>query len=385
MQSSISLPKSKLPDVGTTIFTVMSNLAHQHNAINLSQGFPGFPIDPRLTTLVNEAMLAGHNQYAPMAGVPSLREAIANKLHGMYGCEYSPEDEITITSGGTQALYTAIAALLGEGDEVVIFTPAYDSYTPAVKLHGASPIYVQLQAPNYTIPWDEVKKLVSRKTKMIIINSPHNPTGTLLSRNDLFELEKIVSGSDVVILSDEVYEHIVMDGERHVSCCEIEGLRERTIAVFSFGKTLHATGWKLGYAVAPKELMHEFRKVHQFNVFSANNPMQHAIAKYISDESTYSNLGSFFQEKRDFFLERLKGSRFEWIPTKGTYFQLLNYGGISQDSDVEIAKEWTEKHKVASIPISVFYHAKLDQKMLRFCFAKENEELERAADILRQI
>lgn len=385
MQSSISLPKSKLPDVGTTIFTVMSNLAHQHNAINLSQGFPGFPIDPRLTTLVNEAMLAGHNQYAPMAGVPSLREAIANKLHGMYGCEYSPEDEITITSGGTQALYTAIAALLGEGDEVVIFTPAYDSYTPAVKLHGASPIYVQLQAPNYTIPWDEVKKLVSRKTKMIIINSPHNPTGTLLSRNDLLELEKIVSGSDVVILSDEVYEHIVMDGERHVSCCEIEGLRERTIAVFSFGKTLHATGWKLGYAVAPKELMHEFRKVHQFNVFSANNPMQHAIAKYISDESTYSNLGSFFQEKRDFFLERLKGSRFEWIPTKGTYFQLLNYGGISQDSDVEIAKEWTEKHKVASIPISVFYHAKLDQKMLRFCFAKENEELERAADILRQI
>lgn len=385
MQSSISLPKSKLPDVGTTIFTVMSNLAHQHNAINLSQGFPGFPIDPRLTTLVNEAMLAGHNQYAPMAGVPSLREAIANKLHGMYGCEYSPEDEITITSGGTQALYTAIAALLGEGDEVVIFTPAYDSYTPAVKLHGASPIYVQLQAPNYTIPWGEVKKLVSRKTKMIIINSPHNPTGTLLSRNDLLELEKIVSGSDVVILSDEVYEHIVMDGERHVSCCEIEGLRERTIAVFSFGKTLHATGWKLGYAVAPKELMHEFRKVHQFNVFSANNPMQHAIAKYISDESTYSNLGSFFQEKRDFFLERLKGSRFEWIPTKGTYFQLLNYGGISQDSDVEIAKEWTEKHKVASIPISVFYHAKLDQKMLRFCFAKENEELERAADILRQI
>lgn len=385
MNSSVSIHKSKLPEVGTTIFTVMSMLAQEHNAINLSQGFPGFSIDPKLCELVSQAMAAGFNQYAPMPGLPILREAIAQKLNGMYGCEYDPDTEITVTSGATQALYTAIAALIGEGDEVIIFTPAYDSYIPAVKVHGASPIFIQLKAPNYKIPWDEVRKVVSRKTKMIIINSPHNPTGTLLSRNDLIELERIVSGSDVVVLSDEVYEHIVLDGKRHVSCCEIDGLRERTIAVFSFGKTLHATGWKLGYAVAPKELMKEFRKVHQFNVFSANSPMQHAVANYIQDESTYLSLGQFFQQKRDFFLDKLKGSRFDWVPTQGTYFQLLNYGNISQDSDVEIAKQWTEKHKVASIPISVFYHAKLDEKMLRFCFAKEDEELERAAEILKQI
>ena len=385
MQSSVSVPKSKLPDVGTTIFTVMSTLAHQHDAINLSQGFPGFPIDPRLSELVTEAMSAGINQYAPMAGLPILREAISQKLEATYGCRYDPETEVTVTAGATQALYTAIGSFVGEGDEVVIFTPAYDSYAPAVKVHGASPIFVQLKAPTYRISWDEVRKVVSRKTRMIIINSPHNPSATLLTREDLIELEKIVSGSDIIVISDEVYEHIVLDGNQHVSSCEIDGLRERTIAVFSFGKTLHATGWKLGYAVGPMELMSEFRKVHQYNVFSANSPMQHAIANYLQDESKYLGLGQLFQHKRDFFLDKLKGSRFEWEPAQGTYFQLLNYSNISQGLDVDVAKEWTEKHKVASIPISVFYHARLDEKMLRFCFAKEDEELARAAEILRKI
>ena len=385
MQSSVSIAKSKLPNVGTTIFTVMSTLAHQYDAINLSQGFPGFPIDPRLSELVMEAMTAGINQYAPMAGLPILREAISKKLETMYGCTYDSDTEVTVTAGATQALYTAIGSFVGEGDEVVIFTPAYDSYAPAARVHGASPIYVQLKAPVYSIPWDEVRKVVSRKTRMIIINSPHNPSGTLLTREDLIELEKIVSGSDIIVLSDEVYEHIVLDGERHVSSCEIDGLRQRTIAVFSFGKTLHATGWKLGYAVGPRELMSEFRKVHQYNVFSANSPMQHAIANYLQDESKYLGLGQFFQAKRDFFLDKLKGSRFEWVPTQGTYFQLLNYSNISQGLDVDVAREWTKKYKVASIPISVFYHARLDEKMLRFCFAKEDEELARAAEILRQI
>lgn len=385
MKSTISIPKSKLPEVRTTIFTVMSNLANQHSAINLSQGFPGFDISEELKSAVYEAMKSGFNQYAPMPGLPELRQTISSKIKKLYSADYSWEDEITVTAGATQAIYTTIAALVGEGDEVVIFTPAYDCYTPAVRLHGGTPIFVQLKAPHYRIPWDEVKKVVGRKTRMIIINSPHNPTGTLLTRQDLIELEKIVRGSDVVVLSDEVYEHIVLDGENHVSCCEIEGLKERTVGVYSFGKTFHATGWKMGYAVAPAQIMTEIRKVHQYNVFSCNTPVQHGLASFLQGEYNYLGLGEFFQQKRDFFLERLEGSRFSWTPTQGTYFQLLNYSAITQDEDVEVAKRWTIENKVASIPISVFYHAALDEKMLRFCFAKDNQQLEQAAEILRHL
>ena len=376
---------SKLPKVGTTIFTKMSTMANKHEALNLSQGFPDFPIDPKLIYCTLKAMKSGYNQYAPMPGLIGLREAIAEKIEDAYSIAYHPETEITITSGATQAIFTAIAAFVKEEDEVIIFTPAYDCYQPAIELVGGKPVFVQLKSPDYKINWEEVKKLISQRTRMIIINTPHNPTGTLLSEEDLKELEKITAHSEIIILSDEVYEHIVFEGQKHASICRNKGLADRSIAVFSFGKTFHITGWKMGYCIGPKQLMVEFRKVHQFNVFSSNHPLQHALTEYLNDSENYLSLSSFYQKKRDVFLSAITGSRFKVIPSKGTYFQLLDYSSISDQNDVMFAERLVHEYKIASIPVSVFYNSPLDEKVLRFCFAKKEQTLEEAAKILSKI
>ncbi|PJB16392.1 MAG: methionine aminotransferase [Flavobacteriales bacterium CG_4_9_14_3_um_filter_32_8] len=380
-----SLIKSKLPKVGTTIFTVMSQLANENNAINLSQGFPDFESSPELIGLVNEAMKNGHNQYAPMAGILPLREEIAKKTANLYGVDYHPESEITITAGGTQAIYTAIAAIITEGDEVIIFTPAYDCYAPAIELNGGKTVFVQMVAPEFKINWNQVKKLITQHTKMIIINTPHNPTGTILKEEDMLALEKIISNTDIVLISDEVYEHIIFDENQHQSVAKFPGLAERSFIISSFGKTFHNTGWKMGYCLAPKNLMVEFRKAHQFIVFSANTPIQYALAEYLKNENNYLSLASFYQHKRDYFVNLIKDSRFEVLPSSGTYFQLLSYSKITNKSDKDFAIELTKKHKIASIPVSVFYHKNIDEKLLRFCFAKKEETLERAAEILNKV
>ncbi len=377
--------KSKLPKVGTTIFTVMSQLAQENQAINLSQGFPDFESSEELTGLVNDAMKKGLNQYAPMPGIMALREQIAVKTEKLYGAIYHPETEITITSGATQAIYTAIAATITEDDEVIIFTPAYDCYEPAIELNGGRTVFVQMHAPDYKINWEQVKKLINQRTKMIIINTPHNPTGTVLEDEDMLALEKIVSDTDILLISDEVYEHIIFDGKQHQSVSKYPGLAERSFIISSFGKTFHNTGWKMGYCLAPKNLMVEFRKAHQFIVFSANTPIQYGLAEYLKNETNYLRLNDFYQEKRDLFSALVKDSRFEILPSSGTYFQLLSYKGITDKSDTDFAIELTEKHKVASIPVSVFYHQKVDEKILRFCVAKKEETLEQAAEILNRV
>jgi len=377
--------KSKLPQVGTTIFTVMSQLAHKNNAINLSQGFPDFESSAELISLVNNAMKKGLNQYAPMPGILSLRDQISIKTENLYGAIYHPESEITITAGATQAIYTAIAATIREGDEVIIFTPAYDCYEPAIELNGGKTVFLQMHAPNYKVDWEVVKKLITQRTKMIIINTPHNPTGTVLEEEDMLALEKIVSDTDIVLISDEVYEHIIFDGKQHQSVSKYPGLAERSFIVSSFGKTFHNTGWKMGYCLAPKNLMVEFRKAHQFIVFSANTPVQYGLAEYLKNEENYLSLNSFYQEKRDLFIRALEGSAFKVKPSAGTYFQLLDYSELSNEKDTAYAIELTKEHKIASIPISPFYQKDIDDTMLRFCFAKETETLERAAEILKSI
>lgn len=330
-------------------------------------------------------MKKGLNQYAPMAGVMALREQIAIKTDRLYGVDYHPESEITITSGATQAIYTAIAATITEGDEVLIFTPAYDCYEPAIELNGGRTVFVQMNAPDYSVNWDQVKKLINQRTRMIIINTPHNPTGTVLEAEDMLALEKIVSDTDILLISDEVYEHIIFDGKQHQSVSKYPGLAERSFIISSFGKTFHNTGWKMGYCLAPKNLMVEFRKAHQFIVFSANTPVQHAFAAYLKNENNYLSLNSFYQGKRDQFTALIKDSRFQILPASGTYFQLLSFKGVTDKSDTDFAIELTEKHKIASIPVSVFYHQKLDEKILRFCLAKKKETLEKAAEIINSI
>ena len=376
---------SKLPKVGTTIFTVMSKLAAEQGAINLSQGFPDFPVDPKLIELVNHHMRIGHNQYPPMEGIMPLRERLSEKMEYAYGTKYDPTSEITITAGATQAIFTAINALIGEGDEVIIFTPAYDCYAPAVELVGGKPVYVQLKPKDFSIDWAQVKKLVNRRTKMILINSPHNPTGATIKPGDVKELIGITTGNDIIILSDEVYEHIVFDGKQHLSLAAYSELAERTLIVYSFGKTFHVTGWKTGYIVGPKNLMIEFRKVHQFNVFTANAPIQYALSDYMHDPNNYAYVSQEYQRKRDIFIDAVKASRFSLKPTNGTYFQLLNYQKISQENDEEFAIRLTKEHKIASIPVSVFYHNPVQNGVLRFCFAKEEDTLLRAGDILSKI
>lgn len=376
---------SKLPKVGTTIFTVMSKLAHEQGAINLSQGYPDFPVSPKLIALVHENMLKGNNQYPPMPGVMALRENIAHKMKQLYGRSYDPEHEITVTAGATQAIFTAIMALINEGDEVILFTPAYDCYAPAVELAGGKPVYVQLNNKDYSIDWKQVKKMVTRHTRMILVNTPHNPTGSVLTKKDIDELTKITKDNDIMILSDEVYEHIVFDGQPHVSMARYPELAERSIIVYSFGKTFHVTGWKTGYAVGPANLMEEFRKVHQFNVFTANAPIQYALASFLADEENYLHVALEYERKRNIFLDAVKASRFKLKPSKGTYFQLLDYSAITDEDDTEVASRWTKEYKVASIPVSVFYNNPVQNHVLRFCFAKEDETLMRAGEILTKI
>ncbi|MFD2551256.1 methionine aminotransferase [Bizionia sediminis] len=377
--------RSKLPQVATSIFSVMSALANEHGAINLSQGFPNFKSDQKLIDFVNLAMNSGHNQYAPMAGNMELRRAISKKFELVYGSSYHPETEITVTAGATQAIYTIISAFIHPHDEVIIFKPAYDCYEPAVQINGGKTIAIQMHGANYAINWDEVASKISAKTKLIIINTPHNPSGTVLSENDMQKLQALTAGTDILVLSDEVYEHMVFDNLKHQSACLFPDLKARSFIVASFGKTFHNTGWKLGYCCAPKALMSEFQKVHQFNVFSVNSAMQKGLADYLKTPSHYLDLAHFYQEKRDYFLQLIKDSRFSGTPAAGTYFQVLDYTNISEESDVSFAKKITIKNGLAAIPMSVFNIGNKDHKVLRFCFAKTNETLKKAAAILNQL
>jgi methionine aminotransferase len=376
---------SKLPNVGTTIFTTMSALAREHNAINVSQGFPDFSCDVKLLDLANKYMMGGFNQYAPMQGVIQLRETIAEILHTCYNATYNPDTEIAITAGATQGIYTSIAALIKEGDEVIVFEPAYDCYIPAIELHGAKAVSVQLSYPNFQIDWNLVKQLVNDKTKMIIINTPHNPSGTTLNESDLKTLEALVKDKNIIVLSDEVYEHMAFDGAPHQSVARFPSLKQQSIIISSFGKTVHTTGWKIGYVAAPEYLMKEFRKVHQFLVFAVNHPFQLALAGYLSHKENYLELKHFYQSKRDLFRKLISGSRFQIEPCTGTYFQLLNYTKITDENDCDFAIRLTKEFKLASIPLSVFYTKQTDNKLLRFCFAKKTETLEKAAEILNRI
>ncbi|RAW02998.1 methionine aminotransferase [Pseudochryseolinea flava] len=373
---------SRLPEVGTSIFAVMSKMALDHHAINLSQGFPDFAIDDAIIDQVYRFMKDGNNQYAPMSGVPALRNSIAEVLKKTFGFAADAETNITITAGATEGLFAAISAVVGAGDEVIVFDPAYDSYNPAIRLNGGVPVHINLRYPDYTIDWDEVKRKISPRTKLIMINTPHNPCGVVLSHNDLVMLERIVLEHNLYVLSDEVYERLIYDGERHQSVLRFPGLANHSIAVFSFGKTFHATGWKAGYVVASEKITREIRKTHQFIVFSVNTPVQCALAEYLKTPQHYESLGQFYQQKRDYFLNGIKGSSFEPLACRGSYFQLLSYKNVSAKGDVAMAEYLTKEFKVASIPISVFYQDKSDHQILRFCFAKKEETLARACEIL---
>jgi methionine aminotransferase len=377
--------ESKLPDVGVSIFAVMTRLALEHGAVNLSQGFPDFACDPELVEAVHRHMRAGDNQYAPMPGVLALREALAAKIHRLYGAEYDPVTELTVTSGATEALFDIVSALVRPGDEVILFEPCYDAYVPVVRLNGGMPRFVTLRAPDYRIDWAEVRRLLSPRTRLLIINSPHNPTGSILEADDLRELAAALDGSGVVVLSDEVYEHIVFDGARHESLARHPALRDRTCVVSSFGKTYHTTGWKVGYVAAPQALTAEIQRVHQFVTFATNTPAQHAYAEFTRRRTRYDDLAAFYQEKRDRFLELIDGSRFTPVASRGTYFQLLDYSAISDEGDAAFAMRLLEEHGVASIPTSAFLYDSEAPRVLRFCFAKKDETLEQAADRLRAV
>ena len=376
---------SKLPHVGTTIFTVMSRLAAEHNAINLSQGFPDFDCAPELRALVTKYFNAGVNQYAPMAGIPALREAVAEKIEALYGARYDVEHEVTIVPGATYAIYTAVAALIRPGDEVILFEPTYDSYAPAVEVHGGLPVYVQMQYPDYHIDWQAVEAAITPRTRMMILNTPNNPSATVMSGEDMRQLENLLKKTDIVVVSDEVYEHIVFDGHQHQSVTRFPGLAERSFFVSSFGKTYSVTGWKMGYVAAPRELMSEFRKVHQYNAFVTNGPLQYVFAEYMKNKEAYLQLAAFYQRKRDFFLDGLKDSRFKPLPSRGTFFQNLAYDAITDEKDTDLAVRLTKEHGVAAIPVSVFYRQPPAHRVLRFCFAKSEETLAKGAAILSKL
>ncbi len=376
---------SKLPNVGVTIFTVMSKLANDVGAINLSQGFPDFDVSEDLRKLVAKHMALGHNQYAPMQGIPSLRQRIADKTKELYGASYNPETEISVTSGATEAIFSAITCVVNSGDEVILFEPAYDAYAPDVLLAGGVPVYVKLKYPDYHVDWNEVKDAITAKTKLLILNSPHNPTGAILDHEDMLALMDIVADTDIFIVSDEVYEHIVFDGHRHESLARYPELAARSFVISSFGKTYHTTGWKLGYCLAPRQLTVEFQKVHQFVTFASHTPTQYAYAEFIKKKEKYLTLPDFYQEKRDKFLSLIKESRFRALPCKGTYFQMLSYEAITDEKDIDFAKRLTTEYKVAAIPPSVFYINGDDHKALRFCFAKKDETLIQAAEKLCRI
>jgi methionine transaminase len=374
--------QSKLPNAGTTIFSVMSALAREHNAINLSQGFPDFGCSDQLLELAMNYMKKGFNQYAPMPGTLQLREQIAEMIETCYGKMYSAETEITITAGATQGLYTAIAAFIRPGEEVIIFEPAYDCYQPVIELHGGVCIPIELSYPNFKIDWEKVKQKINSKTKMIIINTPHNPSGSVLSKNDLNTLEALVRDKNIIVLSDEVYEHMVFDANQHESVARYSSLSSQSLIVSSFGKTVHTTGWKIGYIAAPEELMNEVRKLHQYLVFAVNHPLQLALADFLKNPVNYLELKNFYEEKRNYFLKLISTSRFKALKCHGTYFQLLDYSAISNEKDVDYSIRLTKESRLASVPLSVFYNQKTDNKLLRFCFAKKNETLEKAAEII---
>lgn len=385
MESHKFTPRPELAKIGTTIFTVMSKLAADCGAINLSQGFPDFQADPALFEATFRAMQAGRNQYPPMSGVPELRSAIADKVEALYGARYDTEQEITVTAGATQAIFTAIAAFVRAGDEVIVFEPVYDSYVPTIETVGGTAVYARLKFPDYQPDWAQVRSLITQRTRMIIINSPHNPTGSLLAAADLAALAEVIRDTEIIVLSDEVYEHILFDGARHESLARYPELAARSIIVSSFGKTYHITGWKIGYVLAARKLMTEFRKVHQFNVFSANAPCQIGIADYMRDPARHLGLAAFYAQKRDFFRAQLAGSRFELLPCRGTYFQLARYAAISGRPDREFAQWMTREVGVAVIPVSAFFHDGHDDRVVRFCFAKQEATLAAAGEKLRQV
>lgn len=377
--------RSKLPGGDTTIFTVMSALAKKHNAINLGQGFPNFDTPQELRNLVSKYLQDAKNQYCPMAGLPALREVLAEKIYRSYQTKVAPDSEITIVAGATQALFTAIIAFVHPGDEVVLIEPAYDSYKPSIELAGGIAVPYELESPNFTIDWDAFRALITDKTRMIIINTPHNPIGKTLKQTDLLALQDITRGSDILVLSDEVYEHLIYDGQKHMSVLRFEELFQRSIAVYSFGKTFHATGWKIGYCVAPKYLMNEFRKVHQWNVFCVNSFEQYALAEYLENPEPYESLPNFYQAKRDFFAEAMIGSALIPQQSEGTFFQLFDYSNISDEPDTEFAKRMTIEYGVAAIPVSVFYSSKKQNGVIRLCFAKTEDMLEEAGSRLKKM
>ena len=376
---------SKLPDLETTIFSVMSKLAVENNAINLSQGFPDFKIDPVLSELIYKASKDGHNQYALMSGMKSLRDGISYVIKNIYKREVDPETEITITSGATEALYAAITAVVSPGDEVIMFDPAYDSYEPAIKLNQGIPVRIPLTFPDYKIDRERVMAAINPKTKLIIINTPNNPAGSLISKGDIEMLKEIIRKQEIYIISDEVYEHIVFDNEKHYSMLTDDEIFKRSFVISSFGKTFHITGWKVGYCTAPAELTSEFRKIHQFLTFSTSTPAQFALSEYIKNIDRIKQLGKFYQKKRDLFLDLISKTGFKPLGCSGTYFQLLDYSDITNENDFDFAVRLTKEFKIASIPVSVFYDNKTDNKVLRFCFAKEDETLRKAAELLKSV
>ncbi|MBN2244613.1 MAG: methionine aminotransferase [Candidatus Aminicenantes bacterium] len=377
--------RSKLPEVGVTIFAVMSKLANDYHAINLSQGFPDFNTSLELVELVNKYMRSGHNQYAPMQGVPALRKSIGEKVRKTYTAVYDPESEITVTSGATEALFSAITAVVHPGDEVLVFEPAYDVYVPTILLCGGIPVFTQLTHPEYRYDWKDVKKKLSKKTRALILNSPHNPCGTVLSHYDIEELISIVQDTSILIISDEVYEHIIFDGRIHESLCRYPELKKRSFIISSFGKTYHTTGWKTGYCLAPQDMSREFQRVHQFVTYAVNTPVQYAYAEILEKEQTYLGLSDFYQKKRDLFINVIQDSRFKAIPCSGTYFQILDYSAITDENDLNFANRLVREFGIAAIPPSVFYHKNGDHRVLRFCFAKKDDTLQEAGRIICRI
>jgi methionine aminotransferase len=377
--------KSRLPEVGTSIFTVMSKMAVDCNAINLGQGFPDFSVSEKLIDLIHQKMKDGFNQYAPMPGTIPLRKVIADVVQKTYSRPTDFETDVTIMAGGTEGLFASIAALIGDGDEVIVFDPSYDSYDPAIRLNGGVPVHINLLPPYFKINWQEVEQKISSRTRMIMVNTPHNPLGTILSEDDLKNLERLAVKHDLFVLSDEVYERIIFEDQTHQSVLRSKTLADRSIAVFSFGKTFHATGWKVGYTVASEKITREIRKTHQFITFSVNTPVQLALAEYMEDPNNYLHLGKFYHQKRDFFLNAIKGTSLKPLACFGSYFQLLSYVGVSTKSDKEMAEWMTKEMKLACIPVSAFYKDGSDHKLLRFCFAKGEETLLKSGEILRKI
>lgn len=376
---------SKLINSGKTIFAIMAELAQQHQAIDLSRGYPDFDADVELKNLYSKYLHDGKNQYAPIDGVFALREQIAARVNMLYQANYSPDEEILITNGATEGIYTAITSLIREGDEVIVFEPAYDSYVPAIKLNGGIPVYIEMTPPNYAFDWENVQRAITGNTRLIILNSPHNPTGRVLSAWDIERLKKIVNGTDIFILSDEVYEHIVYDGISHESLAMYEGLKDRTIIANSFGKTYHVTGWRLGYLLAPAHLMHEIRKTHQYIMYTANTPVQYAFAEYLQNEQKHKDVKHLYQEKRDILVKGLESTRLKFKPTASTYFQCVDYSDITDEKDFEFASRLVREYGLATIPVSYFYKAKSDYKILRICFAKHPDVLHRAVEILSKL